>query len=81
MASWVEHPLSGAARCGDKPALAAEVTRNITSGAKALKIRQGQYARLKGVLHPSPMQQEGDIALLLRWRAGLDFGAGVAIGF
>ncbi len=31
----VEHRFGGAVRSGDKPALAAEVTKTITSGARA----------------------------------------------
>jgi hypothetical protein len=45
-------------RCiGELPlnsALAAEVTRALTSAAKASPFLQPWYARLKGVLHPTP---------------------------
>ena len=35
-------------------ALAAEVSRALTSAAKASPFLQPWYARLKGVLHPTP---------------------------
>jgi hypothetical protein len=49
----VEHRFSGAGRTLKEPASAAEVTENLTSGAKAQSKTSGVNARLKGVRHPS----------------------------
>jgi hypothetical protein len=43
---------------GNETALAAEVTETLPQALKRDLRIDGNYARLEGVLHPSPMHQE-----------------------
>jgi len=42
---------------GNETALAAEVAETLPQALKRDPKTEGSYARLKGVLHPSPMHQ------------------------
>jgi hypothetical protein len=44
-------------RFENEPALAAEVTETLPQALKRDPRTDSSYARLKGVLHPSPIQQ------------------------